>query len=461
MKGFFTKRNIAIMVAVLAVLIIAATTIILLSRKEKKVEYTISFNSDGGSAVNSITALEGTVVKLPEDPTKEGYNFLHWENDEGKPVSEELVVEKNVLLVAIWVEKDKEICKVTFDTDGGTTITPVSVVKGEKLTLPDNPTKNGYEFKEWKDSNNNVINNDFTVEEDITLKASWTKKEKEPESEKPKEEPKNVEATEILLDTSDFSMVVNTSKTVKATVKPDNTTNKTVEWSSNNPSVVTVDNNGVVKAVGLGTAIIKAKTSNGKQAMISVTSEIKSITLSPDRTAISYNGAKEAKVTAIIDANGYSLPDSEIKWSIPDASGQNAPASSTANGKIATITARSSSIPGSIGVTARVGTKEAKTSIKVESPLTLSTYAGNTTNFSQNGANRYLVTFSGDKTLSLYASTDVTWEFTVSSPVITGISARTNRQLTLSVQYVSQNGLNIKARTAGGQMKEVVVTPTI
>jgi len=34
-----------------------------------------------------------------------------------------------------------------------------------------------------------------------------------------------------------------------------------------------------------------------------------------------------------------------------------------------------------------------------------------------------------------------------------------NRNLKLSVQYVSQNGLNIKARSKAGQIKEIILTP--
>ncbi|MDZ7608993.1 MAG: Ig-like domain-containing protein [Eubacteriales bacterium] len=53
------------------------------------------------------------------------------------------------------------------------------------------------------------------------------------------------------------------SKTVTATVKPENATNKNVEWISSNPSVATVNQNGVVTAVAVGTAVITARTLDG------------------------------------------------------------------------------------------------------------------------------------------------------------------------------------------------------
>ena len=70
---------------------------------KKIVKYTISFDTDGGSEVNSLTVLEGENFNAPANPTKEGYNFKGWYNGEAKydftkPVTSDLT------LTAKWTE---------------------------------------------------------------------------------------------------------------------------------------------------------------------------------------------------------------------------------------------------------------------------------------------------------------------------------------------------------------------
>jgi hypothetical protein len=61
------------------------------------------------------------------------------------------------------------------------------------------------------------------------------------------------------------------SVTLTATVSPSNATNKTVTWSSSNTSVAKVSSSGKVTPVGDGTAVITAKTANGKPAYCTIT----------------------------------------------------------------------------------------------------------------------------------------------------------------------------------------------
>nr|MBS9768926.1 Ig domain-containing protein [Flavobacteriaceae bacterium] len=80
---------------------------------------------------------------------------------------------------------------------------------------------------------------------------------------------KEIKVTSVLLDKTTANLVANdTNKNtvqVIATVKPDNATNKNITWTSDNTNVATVDANGLVTAVGKGTATITVTTEDGQQ----------------------------------------------------------------------------------------------------------------------------------------------------------------------------------------------------
>ncbi len=63
--------------------------------------YTISFDPDGGSAVDPITQDYGTLVKKPADPTKEGYRFVCWEKD-GEEYAFGTMPAEDITLTAVW-----------------------------------------------------------------------------------------------------------------------------------------------------------------------------------------------------------------------------------------------------------------------------------------------------------------------------------------------------------------------
>ena len=78
-----------------------------------------------------------------------------------------------------------------------------------------------------------------------------------------------VEVTGVTLNKNELTLTEGGSETLTATVTPDNATDKTVTWASNKTDVATVEN-GVVTAVGEGTATITA-TAGGKSAACTVT----------------------------------------------------------------------------------------------------------------------------------------------------------------------------------------------
>ena len=86
-----------------------------------------------------------------------------------------------------------------------------------------------------------------------------------------KVQPKLVNITGITLNKTTLLLNKNQTETLIATITPSNATNKEITWTSSNPSVIEVDNNGKVTAKGLGTVTITATTNNGLTATCNIT----------------------------------------------------------------------------------------------------------------------------------------------------------------------------------------------
>ena len=467
-------------VLIVTIAIIAIVTMIIMKNNKK---YTITFDTQGGNKIEAIEVKVNETLVLPKNPEKEGYIFLHWVDEEDKPVSNNFKVTKDMKLIAKWAEPTQELITISFDTDGGSKIEDIVLIKGEPLKLPDNPIKDGYIFKNWVSKDEIPVYDDALLSEDIVLKAIWEKEEKKKEqttttnkndktpqtpsqgnqNEQPTTTPtpenQNVEVTDISLNKNSLGLIIGNSDTLTANITPSNATNKSVTWSSSNSSIISVDNSGKVTAKAIGSATITAKTANGKEASATVTSDVKNITLTVGNQTISkYGTITSTNITVNIDANGYNVPDSLITWSAPDTSGYTAPAYMSTNGKTATVTARdvwngTASVP----ITVKINNKQVKTTIYVESAINISNLSNGINSYESDG--KLYCTFSGEKSLHLQSNIDVTWQYSKSSPVIAGIEGEDNRNLKLSVQYVSHNGLNIKARSKAGQVKEIILTP--
>ena len=65
--------------------------------------YTITFDTNGGSPIDSIVVADNTTIEKPSDPTKEGYTFEYWELD-GEEYDFTTPVTEEMTLTAIWKE---------------------------------------------------------------------------------------------------------------------------------------------------------------------------------------------------------------------------------------------------------------------------------------------------------------------------------------------------------------------
>ena len=123
-------------------------------------QYTITFDSNGGSEIASITQDYGTEITAPDNPTRKGYTFKGWD----KEIPETMPAE-NITLKAQWEINQYTI---TFDTNGGSEIAPITQDYGTEITAPDKPTRKGYTFKGWDKEIPETM-----PAENITVKAQW------------------------------------------------------------------------------------------------------------------------------------------------------------------------------------------------------------------------------------------------------------------------------------------------
>lgn len=112
----------------------------------------VTFDSDGGSLVEPLLVDKGEFITKPDDPTKEGYDFIYWQLD-NQEYKFDKPVEKNINLVAKWeVEIVTKYYNVSFNLDGGSLSglnSPIKVEEGFTVNNPGTPIKEGYTFLNW------------------------------------------------------------------------------------------------------------------------------------------------------------------------------------------------------------------------------------------------------------------------------------------------------------------------
>ena len=100
-------------------------------------KFTITFNSDGGSSVESIKMPAGVTINAPVSPTKEDYEFLGWYDSNGNLFEFATMPEKNITLTAHWKQvvfkvsfSGSYVNKLTVKVDGtNKTVTSSTILK--------------------------------------------------------------------------------------------------------------------------------------------------------------------------------------------------------------------------------------------------------------------------------------------------------------------------------------------
>lgn len=210
------------------------------SSEVEKNMFTIKFNSSGGNSINSIKVANGKITTLPT-PKRDGYVFLGWYNDSTKYTVGN-TINKDMTLTAKWEKTDNTSNNsngtnmgnnntnnsgsqggstnggnnsgnnggnnqgggttptpvveytISFDTNGGNSISPIKVVYGKITSLP-TPVRSGYVFLGW--FNGDVeYRPGIVISGDMTLTAKWEKENSgNPDDSKPSNTVSNVDVS--------------------------------------------------------------------------------------------------------------------------------------------------------------------------------------------------------------------------------------------------------------------------
>lgn len=136
-----------------------------------KPTYKVTFDSVGGTVVESQDVKRNNLAIKPENPVRDGYQFKEWQVN-GDTYDFNTKITGNITITAVWEEQVKY--KATFNSNGGSKAAVQEISEGGKVKKPTKPTKKGYKFVEWQVSGKKY-NFDTKVTKDLTLKAKWKK----------------------------------------------------------------------------------------------------------------------------------------------------------------------------------------------------------------------------------------------------------------------------------------------
>lgn len=230
--------------------------------------------------------------------------------------------------------------------------------------------------------------------------------------------------TGVTLDKTSLTLTEGETETLKATVAPDNATDKSITWSSSNASVATVDASGKVTAVSAGTATITVKTTDGGKTAdcaVTVNQKVVPVTgVSLDKNELELTKGETVTLTATIAPEDAT--DKSVTWSslYPEI------ASVDDNGKITALE------PGNTQITIRTndGGKTATCKLTVKpvevtgvtvSPSTLTVKEGQTGQLAAT-----IAPAEADQTVE-WASMDTKIATVDANGVVTGVKSGTTR----------------------------------
>ena len=286
-------------------------------------KFDVTFDMNNGSKEEILQVKRNHTIDEKDIKTEKelGELFIAWyevidvkENEDvlaKEPFDFNTKITKNLKLKALYEGKIETIT-ITFDSKGGSAVSPITINKGTALTLPKNPKYKGYTFKGWTDKHGKVIYNNALLEEDTTLYANWEKIVEKSELVIPEEK--------ISLTLNRDTLHVNGVKTAKATASVENSSGN-VTYSLSDTNCMTInENTGVINVASNpkncsngATITVTAKTPSGKSATATIYYE-KDLALTHENKTYTKNDKTYGKSsTFTVNAN------QNVSWNIEAA----------------------------------------------------------------------------------------------------------------------------------------------
>lgn len=126
---------------------------------------------DGGSEIIQFEYAYGDAIGFPKEPTREGYVFAGWVNDNGESVdTSALMPDMSMVINAVWEPLD---FTVTYETYTEEYIPPVTYRFGDFVELPDYVVKDGYYFAGWSVNGEIIYGEFYMPAQDVVISAEW------------------------------------------------------------------------------------------------------------------------------------------------------------------------------------------------------------------------------------------------------------------------------------------------
>ena len=202
--------------------------------------------------------------------------------------------------------------------------TEIVLVEGSNQTLtatvePTNATNKGVT---WSSSNNEIatVNNGVVTavkEGTATITVTTAEGGKTATCKVTVNAPQTKPVTNVTLEPNTLTLEVGKSETLTAKVEPSDATNQNVKWESNNPDIVTVEQDGTVRAVSAGEATIKVAAQDGSgqyaECKVTVSAPTKPVTnVSLNKTELELAVGDTEKLTAKVEPSDAT--NQKVTW---------------------------------------------------------------------------------------------------------------------------------------------------